>query len=554
MSAGFARSTRFNLVRSIVALIVATAIHTAPAGAQESFVVRVETSGTPLSGALIALVGSDNAVAAERLSTASGSAGFNVAPGQYRVRVRRIGYRPFYSEPVTIPRSTPLVLTVESPRVMLQQVVVEASSQCGKINPDAAILAELWEEVSKALRASELSPTDLRGARAESYRREVDGDGVILSNDVRPIAASSNRPFGAPDPAVLVTRGYVRGDLVRGWEFFGPDEKVLLSDGFASTHCFRALRDKNKPGLIGVSFRPVPKRLQGDIEGVIWLDQQSSELREINFNFVNAGEITRFRPGGYSRFTRLPSGTWIVSDWRLRMPRLVEARGAIASVTASGFVETGGRVVMTDEAAAAGRSYVTGAVFDSLSARPLSGARVKIGSVTIDTDREGRFQFNDIARGTTMISIAHPAIDELGLSAMVQQVEVSGDTARVILATPSRRTAWTRICGSAPDSSFENTRGIVHGYVRDESGNAVGNAAVTISFTEYKPMPTTTEAVYPMQMNVVTGSDGHYAACKLKRMSVGTVSASSQTMTSPRSDFSFDKSLIARRDLVMKRK
>jgi hypothetical protein len=554
MSAGFERSTRSSALQSIVALLVATAICGATAHAQQGFVVRVETGGAPLNGALIALVGADNTVAAERLSTASGSASFDVVPGEYRVRVRRIGYRPFYSAPVTVPRSTPLVLTVESPRVMLQQVVVGASSQCGRINPDAAVLAELWEEISKALRASELTPTDLRGARAESYRREVDGDGVILSNDVRPIAAGANRPFGAPDPAALITRGYVRGDLIRGWEFFGPDEKVLLSDSFASTHCFRALRDKKKSELIGVAFRPVPKRTQGDIEGVIWLDQESSELREINFNFVNAGEITRFRPGGYSRFTRLPSGAWIVSDWSLRMPRLVEARGAVATITASGFVETGGRVVMIDEGPATGSAYVTGTVFDSLNSRPLSGARVTIGSVTVDTDREGQFKFAQVGKGTTMVSIAHPAIEELGLPALMQTVEVTGDTVRFTLSTPSRRTAWTRICGSAPDSSFENARGILHGYVRDESGNAVSNAAATISFTEYRPMPTTTEAAYPMSMKVVTGSDGHYAACRLKRTSVGSVSATYGTMASPRVEFSFDKSLIARRDLVMNRK
>ena len=554
MSAEFERSTRSSALQRIVALLVAITICGVSADAQQSFVVRVETGGAPLNGALIALVGANNAVAAERLSTASGSASFDVAPGEYRVRVRRIGYRPFYSAMVSVPRSTPLVLTVESPRVMLKQVVVGASSQCGRINPDAATLAELWEEISKALRASELTPTDLRGARAEYYRREVDGDGVILSNDVRPMAVGSNRPFGAPDPGALVTRGYVRGDLVRGWEFFGPDEQVLLSDGFASTHCFRALRDKNKSGLIGVAFRPVPKRSQADIDGVIWLDQESSELREISFNFVNAGEITRFRPGGYSRFTRLASGAWIVSDWRLRMPRLVEARGAISSVTASGFVENGGRVVMIEETAAAGRAYVRGTVYDSLSSRPLSGARVKLGSVTVDADRDGTFTFADVEKGTAMVSIAHPAIDELGLAALVQRLDIAGDTVRITLATPSRRTAWTRICGSAPDSSFENTRGILHGYVRDESGNALSNAAVTISFTEYKPMPTTTEAVYPMRMNVVTGSDGHYAACRLKRMSVGKVTATNQTMTALRSEFSFDKSLITRRDLVIKRK
>ena len=348
MNAESERSTRSSAMWKRVALVAAL-VYAGSAHAQASFTVRVETAGIPLNGALIALVTPGNVVTMERLSPTSGTVTFDAAPGEYRVRVRRIGYRPFYSDPVTIPGSSPLVLKVESPRVVLQQMVIGASAQCGKINPDAATLAELWEEISKALKASELTPIDLRGARAEAYRREVDKDGVVLSNKVTPIAPSSNRPFGAPDPEALVTRGYVRGNFVRGWEFFGPDEKVLLSDSFAATHCFRSLRDKKKPDLVGVEFRPVPKRPVPDIEGVIWLDQKTSELREIIFNFVNGGEITQFRPGGYTRFTRLPSGAWIVSDWQLRMPRLTEARGPVVAVTASGFVEAGGRVVTMEE-------------------------------------------------------------------------------------------------------------------------------------------------------------------------------------------------------------
>ena len=478
---------------------------------------------------------------------------FSVTPGDYRIRVRRIGYRPYYSEVIKVPRATPVEVTVESPRVVLQKIVVGASAQCGRINPDAAALAELWEEISKALRASQLTAGDLRGiVRSESYKREVDGDGVVLSNIVTPAAVGSNRPFGAPDPEALVALGYVRGDLVRGWEFFGPDEKVLLSDGFASTHCFRSLRDKTRPGLVGMSFRPAPKRTKGEIEGVIWLDQQSSELREITFNFVNAGELTRFRPSGYSRFTRLPSGTWIVSDWRLRMPKLVEARGESGRVVASGFVETGGRLITTEEAAATRRSYVRGVVFDSLASRPLSGARVTLGSATVDTDQNGNFVINDAASGTTTVSFTHALVEELGMMSIIVPVEISGDTARISLGTPSRRTAWTRICGSAPDSSFENTRGVIHGYVRDGAGKPVERAAVTVLFTEFKAAPTTSTNAYPLRVDVVTGSDGHYAVCSLKRMSVGNVAAQYGGVRSTRSDFNFDKSLIVRRDLVLK--
>lgn len=348
----FRKSTSCNLrwwsMRAAFVLAFALAARDAPA--QEAFTVRAESGGQPLPGALIALVSSSNEVLSERLSGATGSVSLEAPAGDYRVRVRRIGYRPFYSNVVRLPQTAPLVLSVESPRVVLQEMVIGASAQCGRINPDAATLAALWEEISKALRASELKTSDLSGiARSESYTREVNSDGVVLSNNVRFVPTSVNRPFGSPDPGALVKLGYVRGDIVRGWEYFGPDEKVLLSDGFASTHCFRAVRDKNKPDLVGMSFRPAPKRSQSDIDGVIWLDQRSSELKEIEFEFVNAGEVTQFRPSGYTRFTRLPSGAWIVSDWRLRMPKLMEARGSQGRLTTSGYIETGGRIITVNE-------------------------------------------------------------------------------------------------------------------------------------------------------------------------------------------------------------
>ncbi|HEX6575309.1 MAG TPA: carboxypeptidase-like regulatory domain-containing protein [Gemmatimonadaceae bacterium] len=453
------------------------------AAAQNPLTVRVESAGKPLAGALVAIVNSQNLVVKESLSSSSGSVTLDAPAGEYRVRVRRIGYRPFYSDPLTVPRSSPLVLTVESPRIVLQQMVVSASSQCGKINPDAATLAELWEEISKALRASQLTMEDLRNyARAETYRREIDGDGIVLANESQAVPIARNRPFGSPDPRALVSLGYVRGNEAAGWQFFGPDERVLLSDQFASTHCFRATRDKTKPGMIGVAFKPVPKREQADIDGVLWIDEASSELREITFKFVNAGTVTRYKAGGYSKFSRVPSGAWIVNDWQLKMPRLVSRAGS-SIVEASGFVETGGRLISVEEAA------------------------------------------------------APPKVDS---AALVDQ-------------TLPRLVEWTRICGAPPDSAYENTKGIIHGYVRDETGHPIEKAAVTIFFREFKPLPTTSAAVYPLRVNVETGYDGHYTACGFKRMSVGTVSASYSGFISDRVDFNFDKSLTARRDLILKR-
>lgn len=327
-------------------LLLATARSPEAQTSADNLRVRIESGATRLGGALVALVDERDRVLSEQLSSEAGVAVLAAPPGQYRVRVRRIGFRPFYSEPVTVPRSTELLLLVESPRVTLNSLVVSAPSQCGRINRDAPTLSALWEEISKALRASQLTPTDLdRLSRKHMYRREIGTDGMIISGDSSDEAVSNKRPFGSPDPTSLALSGYVRGDQERGWIYFGPDEAVLLSDGFASTHCFRAVRDRKRPYQIGMAYEPTPRRRQSDIKGVIWLDEASSELREIVFRYVNAGILTQFEPGGFSRFSRMPSGAWIVSEWQLRMPLLRIKVGLRPEVSAGGYVENGGRVI-----------------------------------------------------------------------------------------------------------------------------------------------------------------------------------------------------------------
>jgi hypothetical protein len=274
-------------------------------------------------GALVALLDSRDSVVAEGLSSEGGARTLRAVPGSYRVRVRRIGYLPFVSAYVSLPRANELVLSVESPRVVLERIVVNSKSQCRRNDPNAAALATVWDEIDKALRSSQLTARDLSGiGRARTFRREVDRFGEVISADTTIFPITDRRPFGAIDPLALATDGYVLGDENRGWSYFAPDETVLLSEPFAATHCFRLLRQDDRVGQIGVGFEPVPRRKISDIAGVLWVDQRSSELREIAFRFVNAGVLSRFDGGGFTRFRRVQSGTWIVDEWSLNVPKL----------------------------------------------------------------------------------------------------------------------------------------------------------------------------------------------------------------------------------------
>ena len=109
-------------------------------------------------------------------------------------------------------------------------MLVKATTPCSRIEQDPESTGLVWTEVSKALRTSQLTTADVAIlSTSRIYRRQLDGNGALISADTTIVPIGSLRPFSARDPAVLAQIGYVRGDEQKGWEFFGPDESVLLS-------------------------------------------------------------------------------------------------------------------------------------------------------------------------------------------------------------------------------------------------------------------------------------------------------------------------------------
>jgi hypothetical protein len=333
--------------------------------------------GTPPKGALVALLNARDSVVAEGLTSETGGRILRAAPGTYRVRVRRIGYLPWVSAPVSLPRDGSLSLNVESARVALERIVVNSGSQCARNDLNTFALSTVWDEISKALRSSQLTMDDLEGiGRARVYRKEVGNDGTVISADTTIFSITDQRPFGAIDPDSLANNGYVLGDAGAGWQYFAPDETVLLSEPFAATHCFRVVRQPDRAGQIGVSFEPIPGRRVADIKGVLWVDQETSQLREVVFRFVNAGAMTQFGADGVTHFRRVPSGAWIVDEWKLRAPRLSEALRGIRdgysptqppTLIVVGRLENGGGVFAPGELDNEHRKIRTAA--DSLNAK-----------------------------------------------------------------------------------------------------------------------------------------------------------------------------------------
>ncbi|HEX6251945.1 MAG TPA: carboxypeptidase regulatory-like domain-containing protein [Gemmatimonadaceae bacterium] len=512
--------------------------------------VRLEAeSGVPLGGALIALLDQGDRVVAEGLSSEDGRRTLRAPDGIYRVRVRRIGFHPHVTGAVRLPHEGEFVVRIESRRVVLSTIVVSARAQCRALERDAVAVATVWEEVSKALRASQLTSDDLAGiARGRVYRKEVSREGAVTAADTSAFVVVDKRPFGAVDPAILARDGYVTGDEWRGWQYYGPDETVLLSREFANTHCFRITRGDQRAGQIGLAFEPVPGRRVADITGVLWLDESSGELREIEYNFVNAGMPSRFASGGFTRFRRMPSGAWLVDEWKLRMPRIRMRPGANAIVSVAGWVETGGGIVADDATprTARGVGTVTGIVFDSIAGVPLEGAAVSLRGSHARSDASGRFTFTEVPTGRSTISFTHPSLSALNILALEREVVSHGST-EVTLATPSHASVWGVLCGDSDGPARGEGDGILHGAVRREGDEPASGARVRVEWTR-SSLPAGTAASSGEAVDLTADTEGRYALCGLPRDARGRVVVVPGQRSAAR-DFSFSTARVLRRDL-----
>ncbi|MCR4341977.1 MAG: carboxypeptidase regulatory-like domain-containing protein [Gemmatimonadaceae bacterium] len=392
-------------------MLSAAAVLPSEASGQALRVNLVDSAtAAPLRGALVALIDSDGRPVTEALTSQNGFGNLTAPAGTYRLRVRRIGYQPYMSGPLRVPRADRLTVSVPANPIMLSAVVISARSQCGPITSDASGLGTVWDEVAKALQASRLTMDDLQGVGGGwTYRKTTGSAGEIEATDTSYFTIRNQRPFGAINPAQLAKLGYVEGDETSGWSYYGPDESVLLSPEFAATHCFRVERDRSEPDLIGISFRPIPSRRVPDIAGVAWVDQATSELRRITFRYVNAGLLSRFGGGGETRFQRLPSGAWVVSAWHLRAP-ITERTGQVARSV--GFQENGGGILSPEAfqaLRASERSAAVAALAPSASiegvlladAKPLAGAEVALTATghSVRSDSAGRFRFPAVPPG-----------------------------------------------------------------------------------------------------------------------------------------------------------
>lgn len=318
-----------NAVGSVVLRLAAVAlVLLVPGGPVAAQVVRGAVvdkfSREPVVSGIVVLLGDDGAELDRVLTDATGRFLLRSrVAGEHRLRTLIIGFQPWESQAFALAAGQTVQRDVELEllRVALPPITVEAERTCVTRPGEGELAAALWEEVKKAVSATTLA-AESRRYRFRTRTREqfVDRVGVTQTDTVFPLAPGYRAwPFASLDPELLSRRGFVQQD-VGGPVFYGPDAVLLVSDIFLDDHCFRVRRRDNDQEL-GLLFEPVGGRRVPEIEGVLWLDRESTALRRLEWRYRNIPPWARQgQPSGSIEFSQLPDGAWFVRGWTLRAP------------------------------------------------------------------------------------------------------------------------------------------------------------------------------------------------------------------------------------------
>lgn len=317
---------------TLIATLALVALPSLPAAAGGQIVrgrVVEQSTGAPIAGAVVTMLDGAQRRLTSALSADEGQFAVTApGPGDFVLEVKRIGVKRV-TVPVTLAAGATreMDVTVATIPIVQPEVRVSGHSQCGRRPVDGAELAEVWDDLSAALTAARLTEQQrLLRVRVVRYVRRLDAraERVVAEESRREDEGFTVSPFVAISPARLSRFGWVDAPDSTNFIYHGPDAAVLTSDEFVTDHCFSLVKGEDAArGWIGVAFEPVPRRRVADVEGVIWLDQATRELRRVDFTYTTHRKLRgRNALGGRVEFARMPQGSWVARRWRIRMPRI----------------------------------------------------------------------------------------------------------------------------------------------------------------------------------------------------------------------------------------
>jgi hypothetical protein len=482
--------------------------------------VTEQESGAPLGGAFVVLLDSAGVQRNATLTTENGAYVLRAThAGRFRIRAELIGHDTESSPWLTVTSSDAAVadLALRVAAIELEALSVAGTRRCvGRPDADGQT-ARLWEEARKALSLTRWTERE-RIARFQTrqFDRELRlGSLAVVWETVRS-GSTAIRPYRAVAPDSLEKFGFVRRIAADSIQYYGPDAEVLLSDPFLDSHCFFVIRGTDEArGLAGLAFEPIKGRNVPDIEGTLWLDPKTSELKYIEYTYTGIPDVVNVRGvGGRTYFTRLPNGAWIVDRWFIRMP--ITRRDVRGKLVVSSLLEGGGEITDVRIPGSTTPSVtVSGTVYDSVRHAPLGNALVYLSGTahSTRTDSAGRFMIPKVAAGDYRIALSHASFDSLPAFPQPIQIRIdAGGDAEIQMAVPAMATLIARICPGEPG------RAALAGQVT-QAGLAMADVTVSARYRHEGRMENAT---------AVSDAVGNYVLCGLPMQGSIAVHADSE--------------------------
>lgn len=502
--------------------------------------VKEAETGRPVESGVLTLLDPSGSPIHAVLSDSAGEFAMRApAPGAYRLRFERLGYRPFTTDRITLDEGETETRTIRARvvSISLEWVVVTDRPRCRVLREADTVTARVWSAVRSVLASAAAGETGWYPyVTIERYERDYDYRRRLVTKERRwTSTGATTAPFVALAARELEKNGFVQrdGDTVM---FYAPEARTLIAEEFLRTHCFRVRDERTNTGRVGLEIEPVPGRTKPDIKGTLWLDAVTGELRRLEFVYVNLpSNVPGENADGWVEFRKLPRGAWIVDRWALRLPLVglpppPSAYGAgVPGVFRPervteliGTHEEGGRIVSLDSERPRppARPLTTVTVHGTVrtaGGAPVPGARAFLSGTGYSsvTDRDGLFAMPDVPAGRYRLSFTHPRFDTLGIVGPVVDLHATA-TAAQSLTMPTDDEIARAACAANPADSGEE-RTLLYGYVRDGSSPAVvGGATVEVSWRASIPRGPTV-GVRNEAMEVESDATGWYQLCGIPR-------------------------------------
>ncbi len=526
-------------MRRLTMVVALTVLGLRPLAAQTIHGQVVEgTSGITVGAGFVVLLGADGKEVTRALADGEGRYNIKVpAPGAYRLRSERIGFKVSTSPAITISATENLEyrLEVSAIPIRLDEITISGETKCRVRPEEGRATATVWEEARKALAAVSWVQNEQRiRIRLRTYTRNMDAALNVTRERSSTRSATATRAFRAVPTTQLAANGYVEMQPDGGWVFQAPDADVLFSDQFLNSHCFRlAAPTPATPGMIGLGFEPIGERKVADINGVLWVDEKNAELRFVEFKYVNHRiGVESDLIGGRVDFERLANGGWLVSRFWIRMPQLRAVterqyssatqirRGAGESrerLELAALMEEGGEVLQAfgldgKPVAEALGATVSGTVYDSTRAIPLVGGEVRLAGTpfTVATGPGGNFELTGLPEGNYRLEFTHRDFPSWGWLAGPPVATRRGASITATLAVPAMTSLVRLTC---PEMKGDD-RGAAAGIVRDSvTGQPVRDAVVMFTWKDYQTVSSNVVNAKTMESEAGSDSTGYFRGC-----------------------------------------